>query len=101
MLVDADFDISPIDFNIDVIYRNFDMGVGDTTAYTGKVTSPVTVADRKQWFGRFSLTGPYRLFVARRGSEVLGYAASQPYREHQGFRETVEVSSPASGSPTC
>lgn len=55
-------------------------------------TEPVTVADRKQWFGRFSLTGPYRLFVARRGSEALGYVASQPYREHEGFRETVEVS---------
>jgi phosphinothricin acetyltransferase len=55
-------------------------------------TEPVTVADRRDWFGRFSGAGPYRLFVARRGSRVLGYAASQPYREHEGFRETVEVS---------
>ena len=55
-------------------------------------TQPVTLADRREWFGRFSVTGPYRLFVARRGSRILGYAASQPYREHQGFRETVEVS---------
>lgn len=53
---------------------------------------PVTVADRLEWFGRFAQTGPHRLFVARRGSRVLGYAASQPYREHEGFRETVEVS---------
>jgi phosphinothricin acetyltransferase len=30
--------------------------------------------------------------VARRGSNVLGYAASQPYHDHEGFRETVEVS---------
>jgi len=55
-------------------------------------TEPVTVADRREWFGRFSGTGPYRLFVARRGNRVLGYAASQPYRDHEGFRETVEVS---------
>ena len=55
-------------------------------------TEPVTVADRREWFGRFSATGPFRLFVARRGSRVLGYAASRPYREHAGFRETVEVS---------
>jgi len=55
-------------------------------------TEPVTVADRREWFGCFSVTGPYRLFVARRGSRVLGYAASRPYREHEGFRETVEVS---------
>src|ERR1700684_934646 len=55
-------------------------------------TEPVTVAARREWFGRFSVTGPYRLFVARRGGRVLGYAASLPYREHEGFRETVEVS---------
>lgn len=55
-------------------------------------TRPVTVAERREWFERFSVTGPFRLLVARRGSEVLGYAASNPYREHEGFRETVEVS---------
>jgi phosphinothricin acetyltransferase len=55
-------------------------------------TEPVTIDERREWFGRFSVTGPYRLLVARRGSQVLGYAASQPYREHEGFRETVEVS---------
>jgi phosphinothricin acetyltransferase len=53
---------------------------------------PVSVADRREWFGRFSEAGPYRLFVARRGGRILGYAASQPYRELEGFRETVEVS---------
>jgi phosphinothricin acetyltransferase len=52
----------------------------------------VSVAGLREWFGRFSLTGPHRLLVARRGQRVLGYAASQPYRDHPGFRETVEVS---------
>src|ERR1700722_8341922 len=55
-------------------------------------TEPVTIADRREWFGRFSVTGPYRLLVARRGDGGLGHGASQPYREHQGFSETVEVS---------
>jgi phosphinothricin acetyltransferase len=55
-------------------------------------SEPVTVADRREWLARFGATGPYRLVVARRGSRVIGYAASLPYRDHEGFRETVEVS---------
>jgi phosphinothricin acetyltransferase len=55
-------------------------------------TQPTSVTERRSWFERFSLTGPHRLLVARRGNRVLGYAASQPYRDHEGFRETVEVS---------
>jgi phosphinothricin acetyltransferase len=55
-------------------------------------TQPTGVAERRGWFERFSPTGPYRILVARRGSQVLGYAASQSYRDHEGFRETVEVS---------
>lgn len=55
-------------------------------------TQSVSVDERREWFERFGVTGPYRLFVARRGGQVIGYAASRPYREHEGFRETVEVS---------
>ena len=55
-------------------------------------TEPTSVDERQEWFERFSASGPYRLLVARRGGQVLGYAASQPYRDHEGFRETVEVS---------
>ena len=55
-------------------------------------TRPVSVADRRDWFGQFSATGPHRLVVARSGDEVRGYACSQRYREHEAFRETVEVS---------
>jgi phosphinothricin acetyltransferase len=55
-------------------------------------TEPTSAAERQEWFGRFSSSGPYRLLVARRGDQVLGYACSQPYRDHEGFRETVEVS---------
>jgi phosphinothricin acetyltransferase len=55
-------------------------------------SEPVTVAERRGWFEQFSPTGPHRLLVARHGNHVLGYAASQPYRDHGGFQETVEVS---------
>jgi phosphinothricin acetyltransferase len=50
------------------------------------------VGQRRDWFKRFSPAGPHRLLVARRGNQLLGYAASQPYRDHEGFQETVEVS---------
>jgi phosphinothricin acetyltransferase len=53
---------------------------------------PTSVAERRDWFEQFSSTGPYRLLVARRGNLVLGYAGSQRYRDHEAFRETVEVS---------
>jgi phosphinothricin acetyltransferase len=55
-------------------------------------TRPVSVAERRDWFGQFSATGPYRLVVARGGDQVRGYACSQRYRDHEAFRETVEVS---------
>src|SRR5580700_9849633 len=55
-------------------------------------TRPVSMADRRDWFGQFSATGPYRLVVARGGDQVMGYACSQRYRDHEAFRETVEVS---------
>jgi phosphinothricin acetyltransferase len=56
------------------------------------VAQPVSVAGLRTWFERFSATGPYRFLVARQGGQILGYAASQPYRDSDGFRETVEVS---------
>jgi phosphinothricin acetyltransferase len=55
-------------------------------------TRPVSVAERRDWFSQFSAAGPYRLVVARGGDQVLGYACSQRYRDHEAFRETVEVS---------
>ena len=55
-------------------------------------TEPTTVAERCEWFGRFGERGPHRLLVAKSAGEVLGYACSQPYRDHAAFRETVEVS---------
>jgi phosphinothricin acetyltransferase len=55
-------------------------------------TRPVSVADRRGWFEQFSPTGCYRLFVARRGGLVVGYAGSQRYRDLEAFSQTIEVS---------
>ena len=33
-------------------------------------TRPVSVAERREWFGQFSAAGPYRLVVARAGDHV-------------------------------
>jgi phosphinothricin acetyltransferase len=55
-------------------------------------TQPTNVVERRAWFEQFANTGPHRLLVAQRGNEVLGYACSQPYRDHEAFRETAEVS---------
>jgi phosphinothricin acetyltransferase len=55
-------------------------------------TRPVSVEERRDWFGQFSPVGPYRLLVAQRGNRVVGYACSHRYRDHEAFRETVEVS---------
>lgn len=53
--------------------------------------TPVTVADRQEWFQSFAETGPYRLLVADDGEAVLGCATSRPYRNHPAFRQTVET----------
>ena len=55
-------------------------------------TRPVSVEEQRDWFGQFSPAGPYRLLVAQRGDRVAGYACSHRYRDHDAFRETVEVS---------
>jgi phosphinothricin acetyltransferase len=55
-------------------------------------TRPVSADERRHWFGQFSDAGLYRLLVAQRGNRVLGYACSHRYRDHEAFRETVEVS---------
>jgi len=62
------------------------------SSHASFATRPTSVEERREWFEQFSSTGPYRLVVARRGSLVLGYACSQRYRDHEAFRETVEVS---------
>jgi phosphinothricin acetyltransferase len=53
-------------------------------------TEPMSVQDYKPWFDKYSLTGPYRLFIAELNGEVVGSAGSRQYRDHPAFIETVE-----------
>ncbi|MFE9122332.1 GNAT family N-acetyltransferase [Streptomyces sp. NPDC007172] len=62
------------------------------TSHARFATRPLGMEERREWFAQFSESGPYRMLVARRGSQVLGYACSQIYRDQEAFRETVEVS---------
>ncbi|GGY62025.1 GNAT family N-acetyltransferase [Streptomyces xanthochromogenes] len=62
------------------------------TSHARFATRPHRMQERRDWFAQFAKTGPYRMLVARRGNQVLGYACSQRYRDQDAFRETVEVS---------
>ncbi|MFJ6665472.1 GNAT family N-acetyltransferase [Streptomyces sp. NPDC091383] len=62
------------------------------TSHARFATRLLGMEERRDWFAQFSESGPYRMLVARRGGQVLGYACSQIYRDHEAFRETVEVS---------
>lgn len=62
------------------------------SSYATFATRSTSVAEQREWFGQFAATGPYRLLVARSGGRVVGFAASLPYRDHEAFRQTAEVS---------
>jgi len=62
-----------------------------THSHANFATRPTSVAELGEWFAHFSPTGPYRLVVARRDERVAGFACSRRYRDHEAFRETVEV----------
>ncbi|WP_330342539.1 GNAT family N-acetyltransferase [Streptomyces sp. NBC_00557] len=62
------------------------------TSHARFATRPFSAEERCDWFEQFAASGPYRILVARRGEQVLGYACSQRYRDQEAFRETVEVS---------
>ncbi len=55
-------------------------------------TEPFAIGERTQWFTQFSATGPYRLIVAERAGEVVGYACSTSFRGRAGYRTSVESS---------
>lgn len=53
---------------------------------------PQRAQDRKPWFQRYKMTGPYQLLVAESDGIVVGCAYSSRYREHFAFDRTVETS---------
>jgi phosphinothricin acetyltransferase len=54
-------------------------------------TEPWSCGDKQTWFDGFRTTGPYRLIVARRGDDVLGYAHSGQWRSKRAYDVTVET----------
>ncbi len=60
------------------------------SAATFDVTAFAT-HERQGWFEHYSDAGPYRLLVATRGEEVVGYATSSRFRAKPAYDPTVEV----------
>lgn len=52
----------------------------------------VTVAERAEWFARFTDDGPFQCVVAEDDGEIIGYACSGPVRPHEAYAGSVEVS---------
>lgn len=53
---------------------------------------PRSLADRTRWFGLYGLTGPYRLFVAERDGQVVGYASSNRFHSMAAYVTSVQTS---------
>jgi phosphinothricin acetyltransferase len=51
--------------------------------------TPFSVDARREWFGHYAQTGPYRLLVAVEGPAVLGYATSGRFRDKQPYSRPV------------
>jgi phosphinothricin acetyltransferase len=49
------------------------------------------VEARREWFGHYAESGPYRLLVATDADDVLGYATSGRFRDKPAYSTSVEV----------
>ncbi|HVV77910.1 MAG TPA: GNAT family N-acetyltransferase [Mycobacteriales bacterium] len=52
---------------------------------------PHTVEDRREWFDHYRSLGPYRLLVAVRNGDVVGYASSSRFRPRRAYDTSIEV----------
>ena len=56
-------------------------------------TEPVSAGKRlSSWFNHYSLTGPFRLLVAKVNGKTVGYASSSQFRTKAAFYTSVESS---------
>lgn len=53
--------------------------------------APVSLENRLAWFGGFAERGPFRLVVADRDGQVVGYAGSGKFREKPAYSTSVEM----------
>ncbi len=61
------------------------------TTITFQIT-PLTVAQRQQWFEQHPLTGPHRLMVGTVADDVVGYVSSSQFRTTAAYDTTAETS---------
>lgn len=54
-------------------------------------TDEFTVEAREAWFQSFDGSVPYRLLVAARGDEILGYASSSCFKPRKAYDVSVET----------
>lgn len=52
---------------------------------------PVTVDERRAWFGQFADNGRHRLFVAEQDGHVVGYAGAHQFRAKAAYDTTAET----------
>ena len=52
---------------------------------------PISAEQRRDWFTRYAMEGPHRLFVADEAGAVLGYADSHQFRAKDAYDTTVET----------
>jgi phosphinothricin acetyltransferase len=62
----------------------------ETSPATFDIT-PVSLENRLAWFGHFGESGPFRLLVAERVGQVVGYAGSGKFREKPAYVTSVEM----------
>src|SRR6266540_6997590 len=53
--------------------------------------APVSLENRLSWFQHFGERGPFRLVVAERDGQVIGYAGSGRFREKAAYATSVEM----------
>ncbi|HVS67288.1 MAG TPA: GNAT family N-acetyltransferase [Mycobacteriales bacterium] len=68
------------------IYNHY---VRDTAATFD--VEPYSTQARRTWFDHYKATGLYRLLVAVREGEVVGYASSSRFRPRQAYDTSIEV----------
>jgi phosphinothricin acetyltransferase len=62
----------------------------ETSHATFDIT-PVSLENRLAWFRGYRETGPFRLVIAERDGEVVGYAGSGRFREKPAYLSSVEM----------
>jgi len=53
---------------------------------------PITIDQRRAWFGHYDVVGRHRLLVAVADDQVLGYATSSPWHARPAYETSVETS---------